>query len=260
MKNFLADIHQVAKQSELRDITLVSSSCERLPGEIGESNELSLTFNAETILDVENIQVISNVTFGVKAFSGKANQEGAENNKNPILNMTANYSVRYTLQSMDQFEKGVLLAFGRINGTYNAWPFWREYLQNTVGRMGLPTMTLPLLRVERLVEMFEPKEDSSTESEDSENPLLSKEKLMARNTKMTGKKAGSAASKTLTSKSTGSKSKSSAGSALGQRKAPAKQTSKKAATAASKTLSDKRTSAASKSAAGSALAQARKKK
>ena len=171
MKNFLADIHQVAKQSELRDIALVSSFCERLPGEIGESNELSLTFNAETILDIENTQVISNVTFGVKAFSGKANQEGVESNKKPILNMTANYSVRYTLPSMAEFDENVLLDFGKINGTYNSWTFWREYLQNTVGRMGLPTMTLPLLRVERLVEMFGPKEETT----EPDNPETSTE-------------------------------------------------------------------------------------
>jgi hypothetical protein len=54
--------------------------------------------------------------------------------------------------------------------------------------------------------------------------------------------------------------KTSAGSALSQRKAPKKQTSSKAATAASKVLKDGRTSKASKSAAGSTLAQKGKKK
>ena len=75
------------------------------------------------------------------------------------------------------------------------------------------------------------------------------------NTKVTGRKAASSASKTLKSRNTGSKSKYAAGSALSQSKAPAKQTSSKAASAASKTLRDGRTSKASKSAAGSALAQ-----
>ena len=79
------------------------------------------------------------------------------------------------------------------------------------------------------------------------------------NKKVTGRRAASAASKTLRSKSTGNKSKTAAGSALSQRKAPKRRTSSKAATAASITLSDSRTSKPSKSAAGSALAQARKK-
>ena len=79
------------------------------------------------------------------------------------------------------------------------------------------------------------------------------------NKKVTGKKAATKASKTLTNTDTGKSSKTAAGSALAQRKAPAKQTSTKAASAASKTLRDGRTSAASKTAAGSALAQKSKK-
>lgn len=80
------------------------------------------------------------------------------------------------------------------------------------------------------------------------------------NKKVTGRRAARAASKTLRSKSTGNKSKTAAGSALSQRKAPKRQTSTKAASAASKTLSDGRSSKTSKSAAGSALAQTRKRR
>ena len=58
---------------------------------------------------------------------------------------------------------------------------------------------------------------------------------MAKNREVTSKKAASAASKVLRNKSTSKTSKSAAGSALSQRKAPPKVTSKKAASAASKT-------------------------
>ena len=73
--------------------------------------------------------------------------------------------------------------------------------------------------------------------------------------KTTGRKAASNASKTLTDDSTGSKSKTAAGSALSQTNAPNKMTSKPAAHSASKVVSDGRTSKASKSPAGSALSQ-----
>lgn len=75
--------------------------------------------------------------------------------------------------------------------------------------------------------------------------------------KITGAKAASSASTTLQSGSTGSRSKTAAGSALSQTSAPKKTTSPKAARAASSVLRDGRTSAASKSAAGSALSQAK---
>lgn len=73
--------------------------------------------------------------------------------------------------------------------------------------------------------------------------------------RVTGKQAASKASKTLHSGSTGKASKTAAGSALSQRKAPKKTTSEKAATSASKVLRDGRSSKASKSAAGSAFSQ-----
>lgn len=78
---------------------------------------------------------------------------------------------------------------------------------------------------------------------------------MTKNTKTTQPIAASNASKVIRSKSTGDNSKSAAGSALSQTKAPKKVTSAPAASASSNTLRDGRTSADSKSAAGSALAQ-----
>lgn len=78
---------------------------------------------------------------------------------------------------------------------------------------------------------------------------IAKEKHMAHK-KVTGKKAATAASKTLKSTATSKKSRSAAGSALSQRKA---------ATAASKTLKDGRTGKTSRSAAGSALSQRHRK-
>ncbi len=78
--------------------------------------------------------------------------------------------------------------------------------------------------------------------------------------KTTSRKAASNASKTLTDDSTGSKSKTSAGSALSQTGTPNKSTSKSAAKSAAKVVSDGRTSKASKSAAGSALSQKEGKK
>jgi len=78
--------------------------------------------------------------------------------------------------------------------------------------------------------------------------------------KVTRPAAARSSSKILRTSSTGSKSKTAAGSALSQTKAPKRTTSPKAAKAASAVLRDGRTSKTSKSAAGSALSQAKGKK
>lgn len=79
-------------------------------------------------------------------------------------------------------------------------------------------------------------------------------------TKVTGPRAAKSASSVLRSKSTGAKSKTAAGSALSQTKAPSKVSSKNSASAASSVLRDGRTNKASKSAAGSTLSQRQKRK
>ncbi len=83
---------------------------------------------------------------------------------------------------------------------------------------------------------------------------------MTKNKEATSKRASYAASKVLRSPSTSKAEKSAAGSALSQRKAPAKVTSEAAASAASKTLRSESTSKTSKTSAGSALTQRPNKK
>lgn len=39
--------------------------------------------------------------------------------------------------------------FAKINGVYNAWPYWREFVQHCTTRMGLPPLTLPLMTAAR---------------------------------------------------------------------------------------------------------------
>lgn len=76
--------------------------------------------------------------------------------------------------------------------------------------------------------------------------------------KETGRKAASRSSNVMRDPSTSTKSKSAAGSAMSQRKAPSKDTTAGAARKASSTLRDGRTSERSKSAAGSSLSQKRR--
>lgn len=76
--------------------------------------------------------------------------------------------------------------------------------------------------------------------------------------KETSPKVASDASDVLRDDDTGNKSKSAAGSALGQTNAPEKSTSDEVAEKASDVLQDGRTSDESKSAAGSALGQKEK--
>ena len=99
-----------------------------------------------------------------------------------------------------------------------------------------------------------PKANSKAVKITTQTRIHKPEQIMAKN-EQTSKSAAKSASKTLKDPSTSKKSKSAAGSALSQHKAPEKVTSAKVAKDASKVLKDGRTAKDSKSAAGSALTQ-----
>jgi hypothetical protein len=65
----------------------------------------------------------------------------------PIINIDASFLLTYKVKDFDGLTKRGFGAFGDINGIYNAWPYWREFVQNTIGRMGLPTLTIPVFRI-----------------------------------------------------------------------------------------------------------------
>ncbi len=74
--------------------------------------------------------------------------------------------VRYTDQDLDEDDEGFLKIeiaaefeahylcderlpdeeielFAKLNVPYNIWPYWREYVQNICGRMGVPLINIP---------------------------------------------------------------------------------------------------------------------
>ncbi len=75
--------------------------------------------------------------------------EAREQPRQELARLTATHEFQYVLNATfhepDSLED-CLVAFERYNLPLNAWPFMREFAHNMMGRMDLPTFTLPLLR------------------------------------------------------------------------------------------------------------------
>ena len=41
---------------------------------------------------------------------------------------------------------GAIEAFANTDAVYHAWPYWREFVQSSMARMGLPPIMIPLFR------------------------------------------------------------------------------------------------------------------
>ncbi|NLF07408.1 MAG: hypothetical protein GX594_05435 [Pirellulaceae bacterium] len=71
-----------------------------------------------------------------------------------LFYIAAELILRYSLDATDGFDEEHINAFGRLNGIHNVWPYWREYVQSTTVRLGLPPLTLPLMTGDSLLAYF----------------------------------------------------------------------------------------------------------
>jgi len=76
------------------------------------------------------------------------------------IRIEASFRLTYRLDSIEGLDEENFRAFGELNGIYNAYPYWREYLQSTITRMGLPPLIAPL---------FKPKAEVAARSASAKN-------------------------------------------------------------------------------------------
>lgn len=81
--------------------------------------------------------VRTDFTFAVKEGGGQT----------PV-SITATFELHYRLPVELKPTSSELDEFGNANAVFNAWPYWREYLQSSLVRMGLPPFTLPVFRLQ----------------------------------------------------------------------------------------------------------------
>ncbi len=83
--------------------------------------------------------------------AGERETEGSEGEsstaKAQVVLVECTWELDYRLQKDYQPSPAALKAFKDGNAIFNCWPYFREYLQNTVTRMNLPPLTVPLLRL-----------------------------------------------------------------------------------------------------------------
>jgi len=49
----------------------------------------------------------------------------------------------------EDFAEDAVRAFAEVNAPFNAWGFWREFVQSSLARLELPAVTLPLFRADK---------------------------------------------------------------------------------------------------------------
>ncbi|MBW8002509.1 MAG: hypothetical protein FVQ80_10875 [Planctomycetes bacterium] len=131
----------ISDQIEIENLRLVSCSCLQTPN--AGKGVHSLEIDCDIKLEVDKK---SNHIFVFPQFKLKASPT-EDNKKEPDLSIEATFVIIYKAKSLKGLKNENFEAFGDTNGIYNAWPYWREFVQNTVARMGLPPLTIPVFRL-----------------------------------------------------------------------------------------------------------------
>jgi preprotein translocase subunit SecB len=82
-----------------------------------------------------------NLTFDLKV-QGKKDE-------NTIISIAGRLLAEYDLPDEEHPSPEQMKAFAKTNGMVNIWPYWREFVQASTLRAGLPPLTMPLFRVVR---------------------------------------------------------------------------------------------------------------
>lgn len=132
---------QVSDRVELDSVRLLKCDCQqiRLVGACQKSFEIER--KTDSVVDKGTSRIFVSVHFVLKAKEGGTTHEG------PFAIIKATFLLIYKADSIEGITSKAVEHFGNINGIYNAWPYWREYVQNTIVRMGLPTLTIPVFRI-----------------------------------------------------------------------------------------------------------------
>jgi hypothetical protein len=71
----------------------------------------------------------------------------SESDQKEHATMKVQFELSYRLPSDFAASRSELNAFAKVNGVFNAWPYFREFVQSTSQKMDLPVILLPVYRV-----------------------------------------------------------------------------------------------------------------
>jgi preprotein translocase subunit SecB len=130
----------ISRIVDLLEVTLDGCSAES--GQWPAAATLSLALNTGTVATRDENDPSF---FIVNASLSLAASESQDSKV--FFQIAARFRIKYSLSILGGIEQRNLDAFAMYNGLYNVWPYWREFVQSTSARMGMPPIVLPVYRI-----------------------------------------------------------------------------------------------------------------
>lgn len=134
----------VSAKVQIERVYLVSSTFKREVEFTAEPGRYRVSLNVSGV--THRIDPIKGGLAVLPSFSLVASGKD-DTSPQTLLSIDASFVLEYKVDGINDFSQDQLEAFSWTNGVYNAWPYWREYVQNTSCRMGLPQIVIPVFRL-----------------------------------------------------------------------------------------------------------------
>lgn len=147
---------EVSKKVELKHIGQIEGAFKQEPKANTGPKSVDIKHPTRVEVDEDHLLLFVFVDFVLTA--------KLEVDSEPVVDITTTFMLVYELTDFDGLTDDHYSQFAKTNGVFNAWPYWREYVQSTTVRMGLPTLTVPVLN------FYKPKknQDLATDKSDEE--------------------------------------------------------------------------------------------
>jgi len=130
----------VSDRVQLKDVRLISCKCDQIPEATLGKKSYNISYSTEVQVDRKNGYIIVTAKFHFEAFTESKTQK-------PVILIDASFLLAYKIENFEGLTQKGFDQFANLNGIYNAWPYWREFVQNAVTRMGLPSLSIPVFRI-----------------------------------------------------------------------------------------------------------------
>jgi len=132
---------KVSEKVNIANVVLIQGSFFRKPNTNRVKLSLNIGLNIKHEVDKKNSAIMVFPEFKLDGFPEKQNE------KEPSLHIEAVFVLVYKIANLEGLKDENFKAFAHANGVYNAWPYWREFVQNVTSRMGLPPLIIPVFHL-----------------------------------------------------------------------------------------------------------------
>ena len=139
----MVDLSRIVSAVEIKSVRLREAHCRSVrPSEIAETIAVKPSHDAEVIESGDRESLEVEVAFVLDVSNADGEQEFQ-------AEIRGTFELLYRIPADKDFSSEELAAFAQVNAVFNAWPYWREFVQTSLARMEMPVLTMPVFRVAR---------------------------------------------------------------------------------------------------------------